>query len=270
MNFLEESHGDEKRNLASRMMSPEVRKRPKLWVEGKTDQHLLMYYWQEESPLGFEIDVFSSKGKKEVIQKMNLELATVFGLVDMDHDFNGAEIVNRNLWDTNPKVTLSSYCLTSEKTFIGIVRNTCQRFGLKSISDENISKIKQLAAAYTYIKLFKGKKDIGSELSGGYGWKDIEFGTERLYGCVADLHFLNASINSEFHLFLKKYSGELAQCGLNDHALCKAITIFLNSHIAKRQTFERVENQFNQFRFMNRMPKFVERLRRRIKKNYNS
>ena len=291
MNLLVEAQMDEQRNLAARKISRETRLQPKLYVEGLSDARLLKYYWQYHSVIDFRIDVlrvgktnFSNLGGKEVVIKKVEQVGgdITFGLVDMDHDFNGSEISGSQVLDTNPKVTLNSFCVFGNN-FHNIVESICSEFKV-SISSEDRERVRSVSKAYTCIKLFKGQNDISDETKGGYSWSDIDFSSPNLTEYIGDLHFLDLEINNKFKIFQIKNAKHLKVCGLNDHMLCQAIQLYLNSmktdwkDLHGIQRTLNIEGKLNQQRFrgdewkVNGHPlaKFAEQLRNNIRKRYKS
>ena len=139
MNQVIEANFDEGRSDASRMLSPSVRKKPRLWVEGTDDASLLAYFWYENKS-DFKIDITSIKsakenkmgkikliGKKGVLKKVKSAPAHIlsYGLVDMDYDFEGRELSSDSVWDTNPKVVLNSFFL-NEQGMEKMVKQICK------------------------------------------------------------------------------------------------------------------------------------------------
>ena len=280
MNLLVEAQMDEQRNLAARKISPEVRKRPKLWVEGKDDVLALTHYWQCEFPMGFDIDIFPiSKlsdrafvGKPGVIKKTMFEGCTAFGLVDMDYDFASKEIDTRTLWDTSPKVALNSYFLTGsvekEERFTSLVTEICRSFADK-ISAESLTEIKQFTRALTFIKLFKGQNGISDENWGGYAWGDIDYSVDDLNVFIGGLHFEEYNAKRFMH-FLQENKNYLSQCGLNDHMLARSICLYLKEATKADISIRNVEDSFRIYRLNQSMPRFIEKLRLKIKKKFHT
>ena len=280
MNQVIEANFDEARSDASRMLSPSVRKKPRLWVEGTDDARLLAYFWYENKS-DFKIDITSIKsaienkmgkiiliGKKGVLTKVKSSPAHIlsYGLVDMDYDFEGRELSTDSVWDTNPKVVLNSFFL-NEQGIERMVKEICKWKANIEISQDHITQIHRLSKIYTHIKLFKGKYPTQQEYL-GYGWKDIDFNDSSFDEFIGLLHFGDKDC-AKLLRFIKKCGGSLSVCGINDHMLIRSIGLYLKTYRNIDITEKILEEGLNQLRLNEKMPSFLLNLRGKIKNLHN-
>lgn len=279
MNKVALANFDERRDEASRVLSPSARKTPILWVEGNDDAMVLCHFWDLGNNPEFDIrilsilrskenqnDVIILEGKTGVIEKVNSTSKGTesYGLVDMDHDFIGLELTSDAVWDTNPKVVLNSYFLEGE-SLKKMVKEICIREAGIVVSKDDFKHILRLSRIYTFIKLFKGKNSTEKENWGGYSWDEVDFDSSNFNEFIAQLHFDDKD-SIGLLSFIEEYSDSLSVCGINDHMLIRSIYLFCKRYSSIGIEQQSLELALKKYRLIFQMPSFLNELRAKIKK----
>jgi hypothetical protein len=246
---------------------------PTLVVEGKEDYRILQKRWcsgpknlRMQIQIQYPTGELSKQGVLEELRKRSGD-PTCYGLVDMDHDFKGAEIEpHLRVYDTRPLVTFPSHAFRDKDAAIRVVKN----IGGPEKFYDKATNIVRLAKTLTIIKLFKGMYRIESR-SKLFAWSDvkIEILDEREFlHHVAKEFGIEPRHCEELDGFYSKFHDRIKICGYNDHMLLVAWeTCFLDFYPTEQSKLYFYRKQFRD-EILNRLTKkenhFIDNLKHRI------
>lgn len=211
-------------------------------LEGKGDVRFFKRFGENEKHKYQRIGI--SKGKNELIEHVK-EFSSDLGVVDMDHDFRGADIglyslpkpsFSDRIADTRGSCCLFDVAIGGNLVTAAtmLIRRLCDNSGnsrviesqLRGRQKEFVSLVRELTAA----RLFKGHSgDKNPSTQPKFTWSeigDLEFCTS---------HLITDKRVSEFSDFKRKYSSELDNAGFNDHAFADSLKSLLREYFDEHE-----------------------------------
>ena len=208
-----------------------------VYVEGGGDRAFFREHTSDPT-LTFT-DIGRNKGKPEIIETVSIADGT-YGIVDMDHDFDSTLVVGPRLVDTSQQCCLYSYVTqdggSAEMTDLAmkVVHNVCQRLQDPMLYMSRTQMIDRLryggdrfrnfVLERTKARLYRGHLgDRGETVpprEGECTWSDVESNNGNP---VSDL--ITDAMSQGYELFKQEYSEQISAAGVNDHAICDAITL---------------------------------------------
>lgn len=234
MTSLIETIGDKNRLNAARKISPTIRRKPELIVEGSLDRAILRrscQYFRRSVNITYPQ---KDKGKQGVIDDFKSRSGDkmVWALVDTDHDFEMKQKLPR-MFDTMHWVTLASSIYDSERKEEAHIRRIGSKIlldtKLDDIKDSDYIKIRNISRALTIAKLYSGYSGRRGQYDGIH-WSEVTtLQGNDMIDRILNLVFPNQKDRLELNQFRKEKAASLSKCGINDHRIEEAITLFLES-----------------------------------------
>ena len=232
MTSLIETISDKNRLNAARKISPNIRGKPELIVEGYLDRAILTgscKYFRSSVNITYSQ---KGKGKEAVIDDFKSRRGDkmVWALVDTDHDFQMKQKSPR-MFDTIPYVTLASSIYGSKRKeeahINGIGRKILLNTKIDGIGKSDYIKIRDISRALNIAKLYSGYSKKGGKYHEIH-WSEVtnQRGDEMINE-ILNLIFPNQKDRLELNQFREEKEAFLSKCGINDHRIEEAFTIFL-------------------------------------------
>ena len=225
---------DKDRLEATAILSPSIRKKPELIVEGYLDMRILTSSCQYfRRSVNFTYPSKDS-GKKGVIDdfKSRKGETNLWALVDTDHEFE-TKHESPKLMNTTPWVTLASsiyYGKRKEENHIrSIVSKILMETKLSNVKHSDYVKIRDISRGLNIAKLYSGY----SRKAGRYhelNWFEVTSSKsdDRIEGML-NIIFPVKEDRLKLIQFRERHALFLSKCGINDHRIEEAISLFLKS-----------------------------------------
>ena len=209
-----------------------------VYVEGGADQAFFRRY--TSVPTLTFTNIGRKRGKKEILETVSIAEDT-YGIVDMDHDFDSTMVADSRLVDTSQQCCLYSYVIrdggSAEMTDLAMaaVHSVCrdlqddQRIYL--IRDDMVDRLRyggdrfrnfvlERSKAVLYRGHLGDRREKVPPREGECKWSDVESNNGNP---VSDL--ITDAMSQGYELFKQEYSEQISAAGVNDHAICDAITL---------------------------------------------